>query len=72
MQIGEDTERFTLRLPEEFRKQVISNALLNRCGSTVRWPEKVPRGRGTEPEKFKLPDVLVPFCRKLPGVSFLW
>ncbi|KAI3776748.1 hypothetical protein L1987_46537 [Smallanthus sonchifolius] len=36
VQIGEDTERFTLRLPEEVRKQVISNALLNRCGSTVR------------------------------------
>ncbi|KAI3761795.1 hypothetical protein L1987_52217 [Smallanthus sonchifolius] len=36
VQNGEDTERFTLRLPEEVRKQVISNALLNRCGSTVR------------------------------------
>ncbi|KAK9068599.1 hypothetical protein SSX86_012714 [Deinandra increscens subsp. villosa] len=35
VQIGENTERFTLRLPEEVRRQVISNALLNRTGSTV-------------------------------------
>lgn len=33
---GENTDRFTLRLPEEVRKQMISNALLNRSGSTVR------------------------------------
>ncbi|KAI7737179.1 hypothetical protein M8C21_009018 [Ambrosia artemisiifolia] len=38
VQVGEDTERFTLRLPEDVRKQVIDNALLNRSGSTVRLP----------------------------------
>lgn len=36
VQPGENTDRFTLKLPEEVRKQVISNALLNRSGSTVR------------------------------------
>lgn len=36
VQPGENTDRFTLRLPEDVRKQVISNALLNRSGSTVR------------------------------------
>ncbi|KAJ0695017.1 putative transcription factor interactor and regulator LIM family [Helianthus annuus] len=38
VQVGEDTERFTLRLPEDVRKQVIDKALLNRTGSTVRLP----------------------------------
>ncbi|KAK1432366.1 hypothetical protein QVD17_09262 [Tagetes erecta] len=36
VQPGENTDRFTLRLPEEVRKQVITTALLNRSGSTVR------------------------------------
>nr|GEV40571.1 E3 ubiquitin-protein ligase ATL6-like [Tanacetum cinerariifolium] len=36
VQPGENTERFTLRLPEDVRKQMISNALLTRSGSTVR------------------------------------
>ncbi|PWA59307.1 Zinc finger, RING/FYVE/PHD-type [Artemisia annua] len=36
VQPGENTERFTLRLPDDVRKQMISNALLNRSGSTVR------------------------------------
>ncbi|KAI3767712.1 hypothetical protein L2E82_18071 [Cichorium intybus] len=36
VQPGENTDRFTLRLPEDVRKQVISNGLLNRSGSTVR------------------------------------
>ncbi|KAD4586339.1 hypothetical protein E3N88_23940 [Mikania micrantha] len=36
VQPGENTDRFTLRLPEEVRKQMISTALLNRSGSTVR------------------------------------
>ncbi|XP_071710370.1 E3 ubiquitin-protein ligase ATL6-like [Rutidosis leptorrhynchoides] len=36
VQPGENTDRFTLRLPEQVRKQVISNALLKRSGSTVR------------------------------------
>ncbi|KAL7607220.1 hypothetical protein Lser_V15G19323 [Lactuca serriola] len=36
VQPGENTDRFTLRLPEDVRKQVITNGLLNRCGSTVR------------------------------------
>ncbi|XP_071732291.1 E3 ubiquitin-protein ligase ATL6-like [Rutidosis leptorrhynchoides] len=35
VQPGENTDRFTLRLPEQVRKQVISDALLNRSGSTV-------------------------------------
>nr|XP_043616913.1 E3 ubiquitin-protein ligase ATL6-like [Erigeron canadensis] len=38
VQPGENTDRFTLRLPDEIRKQMISNALLNRSGSTVRMP----------------------------------
>ncbi|KAJ0753255.1 putative transcription factor C2H2 family [Helianthus annuus] len=36
VQPGENIDRFTLRLPEEVRKQVITMALMNRSGSTVR------------------------------------
>nr|XP_043606151.1 E3 ubiquitin-protein ligase ATL6-like [Erigeron canadensis] len=36
VQPGENLDRFTLRLPEDVRKQVVSRALLNRTGSTVR------------------------------------
>ncbi|MFS7969489.1 putative transcription factor C2H2 family [Helianthus anomalus] len=36
VQPGENIDRFTLRLPEEVRKQVITTALMNRSGSTVR------------------------------------
>ncbi|KAK9069468.1 hypothetical protein SSX86_011372 [Deinandra increscens subsp. villosa] len=42
VQPGENTDRFTLRLPEQVRKQVITTALLNRSGSTVR-----PAGEGS-------------------------
>ncbi|KAK9075003.1 hypothetical protein SSX86_003323 [Deinandra increscens subsp. villosa] len=36
VQPGENLDRFTLRLPEDVRKQVVKRALLNRTGSTVR------------------------------------
>ncbi|KAI3793557.1 hypothetical protein L1987_36176 [Smallanthus sonchifolius] len=36
VQPGENVDRFTLRLPEDVRKQVVKRALLNRTGSTVR------------------------------------
>ncbi|KAI3799599.1 hypothetical protein L1987_34898 [Smallanthus sonchifolius] len=36
VQPGENVDRFTLRLPEDVRKQVVNRALLNRTGSTVR------------------------------------
>lgn len=36
VQPGENLDRFTLRLPEDVRKQVVGRALLNRVGSTVR------------------------------------
>ncbi|KAK1439428.1 hypothetical protein QVD17_05246 [Tagetes erecta] len=36
VQPGENLDRFTLRLPEDVRKQVVKRGLLNRTGSTVR------------------------------------
>ncbi|XP_071695163.1 E3 ubiquitin-protein ligase ATL31-like [Rutidosis leptorrhynchoides] len=36
VQPGENLDRYTLRLPEDVRKQVVRLALLNRTGSTVR------------------------------------
>lgn len=36
VQPGENLDRFTLRLPQDVRKQVVNRALLNRTGSTVR------------------------------------
>ncbi|GJT10868.1 E3 ubiquitin protein ligase ATL6-like protein [Tanacetum coccineum] len=36
VQPGENLDRFTLRLPQDVRRQVVNRALLNRTGSTVR------------------------------------
>lgn len=36
VQPGENLDRYTLRLPQDIRMQVVSRALLNRTGSTVR------------------------------------
>ncbi|XP_076948338.1 E3 ubiquitin-protein ligase ATL6-like [Bidens hawaiensis] len=46
VQPGENTDRYTLRLPDDVRKQVISTALLNRCGSTVRMAGEGSARRG--------------------------
>ncbi|CAI9260139.1 unnamed protein product [Lactuca saligna] len=48
VQPGENLDRFTLRLPEDVRKQVVNRALLNRMGSTVRMT-----GEGSEKKGFR-------------------
>ncbi|KAG4997518.1 hypothetical protein AAZX31_10G147300 [Glycine max] len=43
---GEDTERFTLRLPEEVRKQILQNPQLHRARSLVILPREGSSRRG--------------------------
>ncbi|TKY52195.1 E3 ubiquitin-protein ligase ATL6 [Spatholobus suberectus] len=46
VQPGEDTERFTLRLPEEVRKQILLNPELHRARSLVILPRESSSRRG--------------------------
>ncbi|XP_071702501.1 E3 ubiquitin-protein ligase ATL6-like [Rutidosis leptorrhynchoides] len=46
VQPGENLDRYTLRLPEDVRKQVVNRALLNRTGSTVRMAGEGSERRG--------------------------
>lgn len=48
VQPGENLDRFTLRLPEDVRKQVVNRALLNRTGNTVRFA-----GEGSEKKGYR-------------------
>ncbi|KAI5658937.1 hypothetical protein M9H77_27730 [Catharanthus roseus] len=48
VQPGENVDRFTLRLPEEFRKEMMNRALLNRATSTAMGlPRNTSSRRGT-------------------------
>lgn len=52
VQPGENLDRFTLRLPEDVRKQVVNRALLNRTGNTVRMA-----GEGSEKKGYRTAEV---------------
>ncbi|KAK9053479.1 hypothetical protein SSX86_030113 [Deinandra increscens subsp. villosa] len=49
VQPRENLDRFTLRLHEDMRKQVVKPPLLNRAGSTVRMVGEVAERKGTGP-----------------------